>query len=305
MTTISVIIPLYNHANYITQAIESVARQTSPADEVILIDDGSSDGGLEVARKAMRDLPNAQAIAQSNIGAHATINKLFDIANGDYVAVLNSDDLFNPGKLARCRALVAQDATIDVIVGEAEIIDDKSRLQETGVAADWMRRALAARDAHGLPQLSLLYENWVATTSNMVIAKSFWRTTGAFRDLRYCHDLDFLMTAFSRGRVAIDHGFKHIRYRVHPRNTIAENLAHIRLEIAAVWANALYEGGSRLIGGHLAEGVAPFFAALESKGMSNLICLLQAFRASAPSTAVFYDAVLRSSVRPALLDHLR
>jgi glycosyltransferase involved in cell wall biosynthesis len=305
MTKISVIIPLYNHANYIAMALESVAKQTSPADEVILIDDGSSDGGLEVARKAIRDLPNARAIGQSNIGAHATINKLFDIANGDYVAVLNSDDLFNPGKLARCRALVAQDPTVDVILGEVEIIDDKSRIQENGVAADWMRRALAARDAHELPQLSLLYENWVATTSNMVIAKSFWRMAGAFRDLRYCHDLDFLMTAFARGRVVIDQGFKHIRYRVHSRNTIAENLDNIRLEIAAVWANALYESGSRLVGMNLTEGIAPFFEALESKGLSNLICFLQALRGSAPSAAVFYDTVLRGSLRRALLGHLR
>lgn len=305
MAKISVIIPLYNHENYITTALDSVAKQTSPADEVILLDDGSSDGGLEIARKAMRDFPNARAIGQSNIGAHATINKLFDIACGDYIAVLNSDDAFNPGKLARCRTLIAQDPGVDVIVGEAAIIDDKNRLQEHGVAADWMRRALAARDAHGLPQLSLLYENWVATTSNMVIAKSFWRMAGSFRDLRYCHDLDFLMTAFTRGRVAIDHGFKHIQYRVHPRNTIAENLDNIRLEIAAVWANALHEGGARLIGGNLAEGVAPFFAALESKGLSSLICLLQALRGSAPSAAVFYDTVLRGALRPTLLSHLR
>lgn len=305
MARISVIIPLYNHEKYIETALDSVARQTSPADEVILLDDGSSDRGLEIARKAMRNFPIAQAIAQSNIGAHATINKLFDMANGDYIAVLNSDDVFNPGKLARCRALMMQDPTLDVIVGEADIIDEKNRVQDHGVAADWMRRALAARDAHALPQLSLLHENWVATTSNMVIAKSFWRRAGSFRDLRYCHDLDFLMTAFTRGRVAVDHGFKHIQYRVHPRNTIAEDLDNIRLEIAAVWANALHEGGNRLIGGDLADGVSAFIAALESKGMSNLICLLQALRGSAPSAAVFYDIVLRGTLRHTLLGHLR
>lgn len=305
MSFISVVIPLYNHANYISSAIESVARQSSAADEIIVLDDGSSDGGLQIAQKAISGLPKARVLGQSNSGAHATINKLFDLASGDYVAVLNSDDLFNPSKLARCRALIAQQPATDVILGEAEIIDDKGRSLDKGIAADWMRRALAARDAHGLQQLSLLHENWVATTSNMVVAKSFWRMTGGFRDLRYCHDLDFLMTAFARGRVAIDHGCKHIRYRVHPHNTIAENLNHVRLEIAAVWGNALYESGSRLIGGALAEGVSPFFAALESKGLTQLICLLQALRGSEPSTAVFYDKVLRGALRATLLNHLR
>lgn len=305
MTAISVVVPLYNHANYITSAIESVSSQSSAADEIIILDDGSSDESLQIAQKAISGLQNARVLGQSNIGAHATINKLFDLARGDYVAVLNSDDLFNPLKLARCRALIAQQPVTDVILGEAEIIDDKGQSSDKGVAADWMRRALAARDTHGLQQLSLLHENWVATTSNMVVAKSFWRMTGGFRDLRYCHDLDFLMTAFSRGRVAIDHGFKHIRYRVHPRNTITENLNHVRLEIAAVWGNALYEGGDRLIGGALADGVPPFFAALESKGLSQLICLLQALRGSAPSAAVFYDEVLRGALRTTLLNHLR
>lgn len=305
MARISVVIPLYNHEKYIEETLHSVARQTSPADEVILLDDGSSDRGLEIARKAMQNFPIAQVIAQINIGAHATINKLFDVATGDYIAVLNSDDIFHHGKIARCRALITQYSAVDVIVGEADIIDEKGRIQDHGVAADWMKRALAVRDAHGLPQLSLLHENWVATTSNMVIAKSFWRQAGSFRDLRYCHDLDFLMTAFTRGRVVVDHGFKHIKYRVHPRNTIGEDLSNIRLEIAAVWANALYECGSRLVGGDLANGVSAFFDALESKGMSNLICLLQTLRSSAPSAAVFYDVVLRGTLRQTLLGHLR
>ncbi|HWL79432.1 MAG TPA: glycosyltransferase [Roseomonas sp.] len=305
MTQISVVIPLYNHAAYIEAALDSVLRQTAPADEIIVLDDGSSDDGLARAQKVLAGRPNARALGHENIGAHATINKLVGMASGDYVAVLNSDDLFAPGKLARCRALAAADPTVDLIVGEAQIIDDKGRLQETGVAADWMRRALAFRDAHGLPQLSLLHENWVATTSNMVFSRAFWRGVGGFRDLRYCHDLDFLMACFSRGRVAIDRGVTHIQYRVHPRNTIGESLDKIRLEIAAVWANALFEAGPRIIGGMQPDGVAPFVTALEAKGLSALISLLQCARAGLPSAPVFYDAVLRSAATRAFLSHLR
>jgi glycosyltransferase involved in cell wall biosynthesis len=305
MTKISVVVPLYNHADYIGSALNSLAHQASAADEVIVLDDGSSDDGGERACKALMGRPNARVLRQANAGAHATINRLFEMANGDYVAILNSDDLFAQAKLARCRALITVDPTVDLIVGEAQIIDDKGNVQRTGVAAEWMRRALAFRDAYNLPQLSLLHENWVATTSNMVISKRFWRAAGGFRDLRYCHDLDFLMTAFTHGRVVVDRGITHIQYRVHSRNTIAENLDKIRLEIAAVWANALFEADTRLIGGVRPEGVGPFVAALESKGLSALICLFQTVRAGLASAPVFYDATLRSVATHAFLDHLR
>jgi len=305
MYGISVVIPLYNHAAFIEDAINSVLRQTSAADEILVLDDGSSDDGLDRARRILVGYANARVLGQANIGAYATINKLFEMAGGDYVAVLNSDDVFEPDKLAHCRELAAAFQPVDLIVGEALIIDDKGVLQRSGVAADWMRRALAFRDAQDLPQLSLLHENWVATTSNMVVSRSFWNASGGFRDLRYCHDLDFLMTAFTHGRVAINRGVPHVRYRVHSRNTIGESLDRIRLEIAAVWANSLFEAGPRILGGMRPEGIPPFVTALESKGLSALICLLQCVRAGFASAPSFYEAVLRGAAMSTFLNHMR
>jgi glycosyltransferase involved in cell wall biosynthesis len=305
MPTISVVVPLYNHAAYIETALYSVLRQTSPANEILVLDDGSSDDGLTKAERILANDVRAHVESQTNVGAHVTINRLFDRARSDYVAVLNSDDFFEPTKLERCRLLATSLPAPDLIVGEARIIDEANRLHEDGVAADWMQRALAARDTLNLPQLSVLYENWVATTSNMVISRSFWRVAGGFRNLRYCHDLDFLMTSFAKGCVAIDHGAAHIRYRVHSRNTIAEDIARIRLEIAAVWANALFECGPSLFGGLRPEAPEAFFSAIEPKGMTALIAMLQCARVAAPSAAAFYDDVLRGSAADALRDHLR
>ena len=305
MATISVVVPLYNHAAYIEIALDSVLRQTSPADEILVLDDGSSDDGLAKARRMLANDARAHAESQTNVGAHVTINRLFDRARSDYVAVLNSDDFFEPTKLERCRLLAVSSPPPDLIVGEARIIDERNHLQEDGMAADWMRRALAARDTLNLPQLSLLHENWVATTSNMVISRSFWCSVGGFRDLRYCHDLDFLMTSFAKGHVAIDRGTAHIRYRAHARNTIAESIDKIRLEIAAVWANALFEGGPSLFGGIRPEAPEVFFSALEPKGLTALIAMLQCVRVTAVSASAFYDDVLRGSAAKALLDHLR
>jgi len=303
MMRISVVVPLYNHERYIEEALDSVLRQTVAADEILVLDDGSSDDGASKAQRMLAGRQGARVERQPNVGAHLTINRLFDRAAGDYVAVLNSDDLFEPTKLERCHKLAGPETAL--IVGEAQIIDHESQLQTVGVGADWMRRALAASDKLNLPQLSLLHENWVATTSNMVISKKFWRQTGGFRNLRYCHDLDFLMTAFMQEGVVIDRVVPHIRYRVHPQNTIAENVENVRLEVAAVWANALFETGPRLFGGLRPGAAEAFFSAIEPKNLSTLIVMLQSARSAAPSAPDFYDAVLRSDVTEEFRRYLR
>ena len=117
--TISVAVPLYNHARYIGAALESVLAQTSSADEILVIDDGSSDGGIVVAERVLEGQPNARVYRQANRGAYATINSLVRISRGDWVAVLNSDDVFMPTKLGSLRELIAHSPGVGMICGGA------------------------------------------------------------------------------------------------------------------------------------------------------------------------------------------
>ena len=140
-SSITVVIPLYNHAPYIETALDSVLRQTSPADEIILVDDGSTDDGAARAERMLAAVPKARVIRQRNSGADATINRLIEIAASDFIAVLNSDDVFAPGKLARCRELIALRPQTDFICGRIGIIDENGVRQTGGVAVDWLARA--------------------------------------------------------------------------------------------------------------------------------------------------------------------
>jgi glycosyltransferase involved in cell wall biosynthesis len=301
MTSISVVIPLYNHAAYIETALDSVLRQTSPADEIILVDDGSTDDGAARAERMLATVPKARVIRQRNSGADATINRLVEIAASDFVAVLNSDDVFAPGKLARCRELIARRPETDFICGRIGIIDETGVRATSGVAVDWLARAEAFRTTCGSPRLSLLHENYVATTSNMVFARALWRACDGFQPLRYCHDLDFLMAAFRHGRVEIDLDVEHIQYRVHPENTIKERLELIRLEIAAVLACALRDGIADLApqGDFRALGEM-----LKGKNVSHLMGVLAAMRARVESRREFYQSIAAADVRERLIQAL-
>jgi glycosyltransferase involved in cell wall biosynthesis len=306
MSKFSVVIPLYNHARYIEQAVQSVLSQTLPAAEIIIIDDGSRDDGAKLAEQMLADYPLGRVIRQDNRGAHTTINTLVELAQSDYVAILNSDDIFSSNKLKRCADIIARSPRVDIIVGEVELIDENGKPLTEGPAADWLRRAVKFRDTSALPQLSVLYENWAATTSNFVFSKAFWRSHGGFQNLRYCHDLDFLQAGLASGCVEIDRGITHIFYRVHPANTIVEAIEKVRLEIASVWAVALRESGPAILEGFLDRPfIDYFFQAFESKDLRSLVSLLQAMYGGFRSRGEFYDFVLRSERSPMLREFLR
>jgi glycosyltransferase involved in cell wall biosynthesis len=102
MSTISVIIPIWNRANSVGRAIESVLSQELPAGhalEIVVVDDGSSDSPERVL---VRFGDRIRLLRHStNMGAAAARNSGFDAARGEYIAFLDSDDWWLPGKLVR------------------------------------------------------------------------------------------------------------------------------------------------------------------------------------------------------------
>ncbi|WP_414696699.1 glycosyltransferase family 2 protein [Paraburkholderia sp.] len=288
--TISVVVPLYNHARYIEAALESVLAQTSAANEIILIDDGSSDNGFELAQGVLAGVPYAKTYRQENAGAHHAINRAIALSCGEYVAVLNSDDLFAPAKLERCRAIIRERPGIGLIAGHLQIIDEQGIRHDSGFAVDWLARARRFLDETRLPQLALLNENFVATTSIMVFSRRLWDEAAGFQPLRYCHDLDFLMFACAHSTVFLDLEFEHIAYRVHQKNTIREEPARVRVEVAAVIAQALFASGPRLFSTSPgAQDLAAFQRCLRNRQMTELVCFLQTVLPAFPTRAAFYS----------------
>lgn len=94
--TVSVIIPAYNAENFIREALNSVASQQFGRIEILLVDDGSRDGTVELVR---REYPDVQIIQQANGGASAARNTGLARAHGEFICFLDADDGWFPGKL--------------------------------------------------------------------------------------------------------------------------------------------------------------------------------------------------------------
>jgi len=95
---ISVIIPAYNVEAFLGEAIESVLNQTHPVDEVIVVDDGSTDRTADIAESFGTPV---YVLRQDNAGPSAARNHALDHAAGDFIAFLDADDLWEPQKLER------------------------------------------------------------------------------------------------------------------------------------------------------------------------------------------------------------
>ncbi len=95
---VSILIPAFNAQSWIAETIQSALGQTWPKKEVIIVDDGSRDQTLSIARKfASKEL---NVVTQQNQGAAAARNKAFSLCQGEYVQWLDADDLLGPDKIA-------------------------------------------------------------------------------------------------------------------------------------------------------------------------------------------------------------
>ena len=107
--SVSVVIPLYNHAGYIGEAIDSALADGACVQDVIVVDDGSTDASYAAASERAGADPRVIVWTQPNRGAHAAINAGLTRATGRHVAILNSDDAFRPGRLALLCAMLDRD----------------------------------------------------------------------------------------------------------------------------------------------------------------------------------------------------
>jgi glycosyltransferase involved in cell wall biosynthesis len=106
---VSVIVPVYNGAGFITETLESVSRQTHTGFECIIIDDGSTDNTAEVVQKWTARDSRYIYIYQPNQGLSAARNTGLDRVEGDFIQFLDADDVLLPAKLGEQLAVMAQE----------------------------------------------------------------------------------------------------------------------------------------------------------------------------------------------------
>lgn len=241
---ISVVMPLYNHAKYLDRTFDSLLNQDDDDFELVIVDDGSSDSS---AKKALRRLNKFQKrifISTENRGAHEALNLGVSVASGEWISILNSDDEFLPNRISTVRKNLTQ---CEVLATNFQLVDEKSNAQSKRVAIDWKNRAWNMFAVTKDLKASLVHENFLATTSNFSFSKYIWQQLGGFSDLRYCHDIDFILRATLKTNPLILEGISTLRYRQHSSNTISEDSHKVHSELKTVLANFFFEENIRQV----------------------------------------------------------
>ena len=220
---VSVIIPAYNHERFIGAAIESVLRQSHDNLELIIIDDGSTDNTAAVI-KAVDD-PRLTYLYQENQDAYNTINRGLSLAGGEYVAILNSDDVYTTDRLEKLLAAREKTGAHCLITDVIPIDDDGQVFTDPDFGWNiWHHKNRGFYFSCGDLYTAFLKGNFMVTTSNFFLTREAVARVGSFSSLRYLHDYDYIfrvMLAFPK-QVAYLHDQRLLYYRIHSGNTLSE-----------------------------------------------------------------------------------
>lgn len=239
MDRISVVIPCFNAARWIASTLRSVFEQDWPAFEVLVVDDGSSDGSVDLIRA---QFPAVRVLEQRNAGAAAARNTGIEAARGDWIAFVDADDWWLPSKLRSQMDLLADQPEAQMACSSwqawnsddaepaPELLEQIQRTSATGLgnpASGWI-----------YPELLLGCCVW---TSTVIARTALLRTLGGFdTNLKVGEDYDLWLRA-SRLTPIVRVRRPLALYRLHP-NSLTKQPPTQNFE-AQVVGNALRRWG--------------------------------------------------------------
>ncbi|MBF0591365.1 MAG: HAD-IA family hydrolase [Nitrospirae bacterium] len=221
---VSVVMPAYNHELFIDEAVESVLRQTYTELELIIIDDGSSDNTQ--GRVLQYSDPRIRYEYQQNMGSHGAINRGIGMAKGQYISIINSDDVYCCNRLETLVEKSLQD-DLDFIITDIGLIDEHSELITD--PDHWWNQWYGGLKRHyratSSPLMALLAGNYTISTSNFFFKSSLVGDIGLFKSRKYTLDYEFAYRAIRHNEKAFAYliDSQLMLYRLHGNNAILKN----------------------------------------------------------------------------------
>lgn len=214
MPKVSVILTSYNHAKYVAEAVQSVLDQTFQDFELLICDDGSQDRSQEIIR-SFQDPRIRLFLSDRNQGASVCVREAVQAAQGAYIAVHHSDDIWEPAKLAKQVAFLdSHSAEYGAVFSYAQIIDDRGALfnqpdhfysrvfvQENRTRQEWLRH--------------FFYEGNCLCHPSILIRRECYEQLGTYDDRFFqVPDMDFWIRLCLRWEIHVLPE-KLVRFRVH------------------------------------------------------------------------------------------
>lgn len=223
---VSVIIPCYNHQDFVMQSLNSVINQTYHNLEIIVIDDGSKDKTPEILEKMSTEHDFFLEI-QNNIGLSKTLNKAIKkYAKGKYISVIASDDYWELDKISKQVKFLEKFKDNALVFGKAKIVDNNNVV--LGNLGDNVTETLTFN--------SLLLDNKVIASTTM-FRKDVWQSVGGFNEKSYIEDWDLWLKMAENYKIGFINEYLGF-YRRHGSNMSSNllKMENAKTEILKQWA---------------------------------------------------------------------
>jgi glycosyltransferase involved in cell wall biosynthesis len=274
--TISAVVPVYNTERYVAEALTAILSQTHPPDEVIVVDDGSTDGTLHELERFRGEI---RVVRQGNLGVAGAMNRCFEEARCEYVAKCDADDVWELNKLElQARAVIAHPEIDIAISGACFFGSDEGPRAPYPDAGILEQHELARR---------LYRANFIASCATLV-RRSVHSKVGPFLEGFACEDYDFWLRALTAGAVFFYDPNVLVKIRTH-ENQVSNNLLRMhKAECTAHGWHAALVKDPRLVRN------------VRARDLSNIARLLSDENMPREARATFV-AALRQRFSPRLL----
>ncbi|HLJ21007.1 MAG TPA: glycosyltransferase [Stellaceae bacterium] len=205
---VSVVMPVFNGGAYLSTAIESVLAQTFGDRELVIVDDGSTDGSADVIARFAANEPRIRAFRKENSGISDTLNLGISEARGDWIARLDADDVMLPHRLERQVAFVSADSEIVAAGSYYDIIDAAgtrcATLRPLPRDRGELQRILDAREPLTFTHPTMIYRRHIAVALG-----------GYRREYEPCEDTELFARMIAMSGVILIQPEVLTLYRVH------------------------------------------------------------------------------------------
>jgi glycosyltransferase involved in cell wall biosynthesis len=221
--SITVAVPAYQAERFIAETLKSILAQTHPPDEVIVVDDGSTDG---TAQELERFSERIRVIRQPNGGCAAAFNAAFRQASCDFVAECGADDIWEPHKLERQVEALTKHPQVDIVFSAARVFGSAQGCWGMPTNED---ANVGILDPRRLGRT--MYRSNPVCPSTLLIRRGLYEQLGPFAEDIATEDYEYWMRALSRGAVFYYDPEMLVRYRRHDANASSNHLAMAQTDL--------------------------------------------------------------------------
>ncbi len=229
MFTLSVLMPNYNHAKYIGEALESILSQSHKPIEILIGDDASTDNSVEIIQQFIKRDPIIRLIRnEKNMGAVSNLNKILHLAHGDYVYCAAADDIVSPGCFEKAMEALKRHPDVGIIFGKFIMVNPDGTKKIAEISR-WDKETFLPPDAFYRDYLRL--ESSMTGCGPIVCKRKYLNEVGGFKP-----ELGAFCNNFADWAVGLKYGACYVpvifmQWRVLPNSCSTKNRENLPMAL--------------------------------------------------------------------------